>query len=107
MDNLEDMNTFLEIYNLSRLGYKETMVSEKSISNKDVVINLESLNKEKTRVDQKRAHCRILQTLHRLASLQLKSFHNVKEKGALPDLSYNSSNNLIPKLDKYFPRKEN
>lgn len=36
MDNLEDMNTFLEIYTLPRLSYKEMIVSKKSIANKDV-----------------------------------------------------------------------
>lgn len=107
LDNPEEMNKFLELYHLPRLSYEEIIVYNKSIANKDVEFLIKTLStKRGPGWIRKGSLENSTKIPHRLTSVHLKLFHNTKEKGALPDLLYNSRKICIAKLDKCFTRKE-
>lgn len=107
LDNPEEVNEFLELYHLPRLSYEEIIVYNKSIANKDVEFLIKTLSTKRgpgwTRKGSLENSVKIP---HRLTSAHLKLFHSTEEKGALPDLVYNSRKIHIAKLDKYFTRNE-
>lgn len=101
------MNEFLELYHIPRLSYEEIIVYNKYIANKDVESLIKTLStKRGPRWTRKGSLENSVKIPHRLTSVQLKLFHSTEEKGALPDLVYNSRKSHIAKLDKYFTRKE-
>ena len=100
MDNLEEMDEFLEKYNLPKLSQKE----------------IENLNRPITSMEIKRVNKNLpinknpgpdvflgeyyQKFRDELIPILLKLFQKIAEEGKLPSLFYEATNTLIPKPDK-------
>ena len=109
MDNLEEMDTFLEMHNLPRLNQEETENVNSPITSTEietVIKNLPRNKKQKPRTDGFTGE--FYQTFREeLAPILLKLFQNIAEGGTLPNSFYEATITLIPKPDKDVTKKEN
>ena len=102
MDNPEEMDRFLEAYNLSGLNQEEIENMNRLIPNKKI----ESVIKKKkfhTEV-QEQTHLQMNPTKH-LAPILLKLLKKTAEKATLPNSFYEASITLIPNPDKEMSQK--
>ena len=95
MDNLEEMDRFLEKFNLPRLNQEETEITSTKI---EVVI--ENLPKNKSQGPNGFTG-KFYQTFREeLMPILLKLFQKIAEEGTLPNSFYEATIALIPKSDK-------
>ena len=107
MDNLEEMDKFLEKYNFPKLNQEETEDLNKHITSTDIETVVRNLpaNKSpgpdgfKAEFYQK---CR-----EELTPILLKLFQKIAEEGKLPNSFYEATFTLIPKPDKDATKKDN
>ena len=107
MDNLEEMNKFLEWYNLPRLNQEEMENMNRPITSNEIETVIKSLPINKSSgPDGFRGE--FYQTFREeLTPILLKLFQKTVEEGALPNSFYKAINTLIPKPDKGTRKKEN
>ena len=106
MDNLEEMNKFLEKYNFPKLNQKETDLN-RPITSKEIETVIRNLPANKRpgpdgftdEFDQK--------FREELTPILLKLFQKIAEEGKLPSSFYEGTITLIPKPDKNATKKEN
>ena len=105
MDNLEEMDKFLEKHNLPRLNLEEVENinrPKKSTETETVIKNLPT-NKMPGQDD---FTGEFYQTFtEELTPILLKLFQNIAERGTLPNSFYEATITLIPKPDKDVKRK--
>ena len=107
MDNLEEMDKFLEIHNLLRLNQEETENMNQPITSTEIETVIKSLPTDKNPgpdgfTDE------LYQTLREeLTPILLKLFQNIAEGGTIPNSFYEATITLIPKPDKDVTKKEN
>ena len=107
MDNLEEMDKFLEIHNLLRLNQEETENMNQPITSTEIETVIKSLPTDKNPgpdgfTDE------LYQTLREeLTPILLKLFQNIAEGGTIPNSFYEATITLIPKPDKDTTKKEN
>ena len=100
MDNLEEMNIFLEKVNLSRLKQGETETMNNPITSTEIEAVIKNLPKNKCPGPDgfTGEFCQTLR--EELMPILLKFFQKIAEEGTLPNLFYQATTTLIPKLDK-------
>ena len=107
MNNLEEMDKFLEKHNLLRLNQEEINNMNRPITSTKIdILMTKSSNKQKPRT--RWLHSRILSDIYRRTNtILLKLFQNITEEGTLPNSLYEATIILIPKPDKDVTKKEN
>ena len=107
MDNLEEMDRFLEKFNLPRLNQEEIEIMNNPTTSTEIEAVIKNLPKNKSPGPDGFTG-EFYQTFREeLMPILLKLFQNVAEQGTLPNLFYKATITLLPKPDKDNTRKEN
>ena len=105
MDNLEEMDKFLEKYNFPKLIQEEIENLNRPITSTEIETNQKSSSKQKPRTRQ--LHAEFYQKFREeLTPILLKLFQNIAEEGKLPNSLYEATITLIPKPDKDATKKK-
>ena len=107
MDNLEEMDRFLEKFNLLRLNQVETEIMNNPITSTEIEAVIKNLPKDKSpRPDGFTG--KFYQTFREeLMPILLKLFQKIAEEGTLPNSFYEAAITQIPKPDKEYTQKQN
>ena len=107
MDNLEEMDKFLEKHNLPRMNQEEIENINRPITSTEIETVITNLPTNKSPgPDGFRGE--FYQTFtEELTPIHLKLFQNIAEGGTLPNSFYKATITLIPKPDKHVTKKEN
>ena len=107
MDNLEEMDKFLEKHNLPRLNQEEIENINRPITSTEIETMIKNLPTNKTPGSYGFTG-EFYQTFREeLTPILLKLFQNIAEAGTLPNSFYEATITLIPKPDKDVTEKEN
>ena len=107
IDNLEEMERFLEKFNLPRLNQEEIEIMNNPIISTDIEAVIKNLPKNKS-PGQDGFTGEFYQTFREeLMPILLKLFQKITEEGTLQNLFYKATITLIPKPDKDNTKKEN
>ena len=105
MDNLEEMDRFLEKFNLPRLNQEEIEITNNPITNTEIEAVIKNLTKNKSLVPDGFTG-KFYQTFREeLMPILLKLFQKSAEEGTLPNSFYKATTTLIPKSDKDTTKK--
>ena len=106
MDNLEEMDRFLEKFNLPRLNQEETEIMSNPITSTEIEDVTKNLPKIKSPGPGSFTG-EFYQTFREeLMPILLKLFHKIAEEGTLPNSFYEATITLIPKQDKENTQKK-
>ena len=106
MDNLEEMDKFLERFNLPRLNQEETENMNRPITRNEIETVIKNLPTNKS-PGPDGFICEFYQTFREeLTPILLKLFQKIAEEGRLPNSFYEAII-LIPKPDKDNTKREN
>ena len=107
MDNLEEMDRFLEKFNLPRLNQEEIETMNNPITSTEIEAVIKNLPKNKSPGSDSFTG-EFYQTFREeLMPILLKLFQKTAQEGTLPNSFYEATNTLIPKPDKDNTKKEN
>ena len=101
MDNLEEMDEFLEKYNFTKLNQEEMENLNRPITSTEIKTVIRNLPTNKSPGPDGRKF------RGELTPILLKLFQKIAEEGKLPNSFYESTTILIPKPDKDATKKEN
>ena len=104
MDNLEEMDQFLEKYNLPKLNQEETENLNRLNPSMEIRTVIKNLPTNKTDGFTGEFYQKFRE---RLTPILLKLFQKTAEEGKLPNSFYEATITLIPKPDKDATKKEN
>ena len=107
MDNLEEMDRFLEKFNLPRLNQEEVEIMHNPITSTEIETVIKNLPKNKTSGPDGFTGEFYRSLREELMPILLKLFHKTAEIGTLPNLSYEATITLIAKPNKDNTKKEN
>ena len=106
MDNLEEMDRFLEKFNLARLNQEEIEIMKNLITSTETEAVIKNLPKNKSPgLDGFTGE--FYQTFRKKLMPILKLFQKIAEEGTLPNSFYEATITLIPKPDKDNTKTEN
>ena len=106
MDNLEEMDKFLEKHNLPRQNQEEIENINRPTTSTEIETVIKNLPTNKSPgPDASQANS--VKHLEELTAILLKLFQNIAEGGTLPNSFYEATITLIPKPDKDVTKKEN
>ena len=107
MDNLEEMDRFLEKFNLPRLNQEDIEIMNNTITSTEIEAVIRNLPKNKS-PGPDGIPGEFYQTFREeLMPIFLKLFQKIVEEGTLPNSFYKATITLIPKPDKVNTKKEN
>uniref|UniRef100_A0A3Q2HNW1 RNA-directed DNA polymerase n=1 Tax=Equus caballus TaxID=9796 RepID=A0A3Q2HNW1_HORSE len=107
MDNLEEMDKFLDSYNLPKLTQEEADNLNRPITRKEIEIAIKNIPKNKT-PGPDGFPGKFYQTFREdLIPILFKLFQKIRGDGTLPNTFYEANITLIPKPDKDTTKKEN
>ena len=107
IENLEQMDKFLEKHNLPRLNQEEIENINRPITSTEIETVIKNLPTNQI-PGADGFTGKFYQTFREeLTPILLKLFQNVAEGGTLPNSFYEATITLIPKPDKDVPKKEN
>ncbi|XP_064427490.1 nucleic acid dioxygenase ALKBH1 isoform X1 [Mirounga angustirostris] len=107
LDNLEEMDAFLEMYQLPKLNQDEIENLNRPITTKEIEAVIKNLRKNKS-PGPDGFPGEFYQTFQEeLIPILLKLFQKIEMEGKLPNSFYEASITLIPKPDKDPVKKEN
>ena len=107
MDNLEEMDKFLEKYNFPKLNQEEIEDLNKPITSKEIQTVVRNLPANKSPGPDGFTAEFYQKFREELAFILLKLFQKILEEGKLPNSFYEATITLIPKPDKDATKKEN
>ena len=107
MDNLEEMNKFLEKHNLPRLNQEEIENINTPITSTEIETVIKNLLTNKSPGPDGFTDKFYQAFREELATIFLKLFQNIAEGGTHPNSFYEATITLIPKPDKDVTKKEN
>ena len=100
MDNLEEMEKFLEKYDFPKLNQEEIENLNRPITSTEIKAIIRKLPGNKTPgPDSFTAEC-YQKFREELTTILLKLFHKIAEEGEIPNSFYEATITLIPKADK-------
>ena len=106
MENIEEMDKFLERYNLPRLNQEEIENMSRPIRSTEIEYVIEQLPTNKS-PGPDGFTCELYQTFkEKLTPIFLELFQNIAEEGKLPNSFYEATITLIPKPDKDITKKK-
>ena len=106
MDNLEEMDKFLEKYNFPKLRQEEIENLSRPITSMEIETVIRNLPANRSPgPDGFKVEC--YQIFKELTPILLKLFQKITEEGKLPNSFYEATVTLIPKPDKDATNKEN
>ena len=106
MDNLGEMDKFLEKYNFPKLNREEIENLNRPITSTEIETVIRNLPANKT-PGPDGFTAEFYQKFRELTPILLKLFKKIAEKGKLPNSFYEATITLIPKPDKDAIKKEN
>ena len=107
MDNLEEMDKFLEKHKLLRMNQEEIENINRQITSTEIETVIKNLPTNKSPGPDGFTG-KFYQTFREeLTSILLKLFQDIAEGGKLPNSFYETTITLIPKPDKDVKKKEN
>ena len=107
MDHLEEMDKFLETYNLPRLNQEKTENMNRPNTSNEFETVVKNLSRNKSPGPDGFTG-EFYQTFREeLTPILLKLFQKIAEEGTLLNSFYEATNTLIPKLDKDTTKNEN
>ena len=107
MDNLEEMDNFLEQYNFPKLNQEETEDLNRVITSKEIKAVIRNLPANKSPGPDGFTAEFYQKFREELTPILLKLFEKIAEEGKLPNSFYEATITLMPKPDKYATKKEN
>ena len=107
MDNLEEMDEFLEKYNLSKLNQEEIENLNRPITSMEIETVIKNLPTNKSPGLDGFTGEFYQKFREKLTPILLKLFQKIAEEGKLPNSFYEAIITLIPKPDKDATKKEN
>ena len=107
MDNLEEMDKFLEMHNLPRLYQEEIENMNRPVASTEIETVIKNLPTNRSPGPDGFTG-EFYQTFREeLTTILLKLFQNIAEGGTLPKSFYEATITLIPKPDKDVTKNEN
>ena len=106
MDNLEEMDRFLEKHNLPRLNQEEIEYINRPLTSTEIETAIKSLPTNKSPGPHGFTGEFYQTSREELTPILLKLFQKIAEKGTLPNSFYEATITLIPKPDKDTTKKK-
>ena len=107
MDNLEEMDRFLEKFNLSRLNQEEIEIMNNPITSTETEAVMKNLPQNRSPGPDGFTAEFYQKFREDLTPILLKLFQKIAKEGTLPNWFYEATITLIPKPDKDDTKKEN
>ena len=107
MDNLEEVDKFLEKHNLLRLNQEEIENMNRPITSTEIETVIKNLPTNKSPGPDGFTGEFYKTFREELTPMLLKLFQKIAEEGTLPNSFYKATITLIPKRDKDVTKKEN
>ena len=107
MDNLEEMDKFLEKYNFPKLNQKEIEDLNKRITSKEIKTVIRNFQANKSPGPDGFTAEFYQKFREERTPILLKLFQKISEEAKLPNSYYEATITLIPKPDKDATKKEN
>ena len=106
MDNLEEMDEFLEKYNLPKLNQEEIGNINRPIKSMEIETVIKNLPTSKSPGPDGSTGEFYQKFREELTTIQLKLFQKIAEEGKLPNSFYEATISVKPKLDKGVTKKK-
>ena len=107
MDSLEEMDSFLEKFNLPRMNQKEIEIMNNPITSTEIEAVIKNITQHKSPGPDGFTAEFYEKFREELIPILLKLFQKIAKEGTLPNSFYEATISLIPKLDKDNTQKEN